>query len=61
MKKTYINPAMKVVKVQTQHIMAGSLGDGPTPNSFTLGDAPTTTATSGNLSKGGSSLWDDEE
>ena len=52
---------MKVVKVQTQHIMAGSLGDGPTPNSFTLGDAPTTTATSGNLSKGGSSLWDDEE
>ena len=60
MKKTYINPTLKVVKVQTQHIMAGSLGSGETPNSFDLNETPTTTVTSGNMSKDGGSLWDED-
>ena len=51
---------MKVVNVKTQHLMAGS-GDMLSGGSQNLDNAPTTDATSGNLSKDGSSLWDDAE
>ena len=51
MKKIYQNPEIKIVKVQTAQIMAGSPGYGGN-----------TIETSGNLSReNGGSLWDDDE
>lgn len=50
MKKIYKAPEMKIVKVETTQIMAGSPGYGGN-----------TVETSGNLSRGGGSLWDDDE
>jgi len=50
MKKTYINPTMTVVKIQTQHqMLAGSPAYGGT-----------TSETSGNLSRE-SSFWEEDE
>ena len=51
MKKTYINPTMTIVKIQTQHQMLAA----PEP-----GYGGTTTSTSGNLSRE-SSFWDDDD
>ena len=34
MKKTYINPAMEIVKVQTQQMLAGSITDEVTGTKF---------------------------
>lgn len=50
MKKTYQNPEIKIVKVQTAQIMAASPGYGGSTNE-----------TEGNLSRRGGSLWDDED
>ncbi|MBR1395011.1 MAG: hypothetical protein IJ559_05065 [Prevotella sp.] len=50
MKKTYKNPTIKIVSLQSTPILAGSPGYTNT----------TTDATSGNLSRSGS-FWDDEE
>ena len=51
MKKTYQNPEITIVSVQTTPILAGSPGYGGT-----------TTATEGNLSRQyGGAFWDDEE
>ena len=50
MKKTYINPTMTIVKIQTHHqMLAGSPGYGGS-----------TEATSGNLSRE-SSFWEEDE
>lgn len=49
MKKIYQNPEIKIVKVQTAQMVAASPGYGGS-----------TTETSGNLSREGGSLWDDE-
>ena len=49
MKKTYQNPEIKIVSVQTPQIMAGSPDYGGT-----------TTETEGNLSRR-QNLWDDDE
>jgi hypothetical protein len=49
MKKTYINPTMTIVKIQTAQMIAASPNYGGT-----------TTETSGNLSREGS-FWDDED
>jgi hypothetical protein len=50
MKKTYINPTMTIVKIQTQHqMLAGSPAYGGN-----------TTETSGNLSRE-SSFWEEDE
>lgn len=54
MKKIYQNPEIKVVNIQTSHMMVASPGYGGTTNQ-----------TSGNFAKGGSMLWsydpEDEE
>lgn len=50
MKKIYQTPTINIVMLQTQHQMLA--------DSVAYGE--TTTATSGNLSRGGS-FWDDEE
>lgn len=50
MKKIYQNPEIKVVNIQTSHMMAGSPGYGGQ-----------TTQTSGNFAKGGMFWSDDEE
>ena len=49
MKKTYINPTMTIVKIQTAQMLAASPGYGGS-----------TTETSGNLSRE-SSFWDDDD
>ena len=49
MKKIYQNPEIKVVNIQTSHMMVGSPGYGGQTN-----------LTSGNLAKGGSMLWSDD-
>ena len=51
MKKTYINPTMTIVKIQTHHQMLA--GSEPRYGG-------TTTKTSGNLSREGS-FWEDDE
>ena len=48
MKKTYQIPEMKVVKIHTQQMIAMSYGG-------------TTNEKSGNLSRRGGSLWDDDD
>ena len=51
MKKIYQNPETKIVKIQTQYqMLAGSPGYGGT-----------TTETSGNLSRRGNSVWDEDD
>ena len=51
MKKTYQNPEIKIVSVQTTPILAGSPGYGGSTNE-----------TRGNLSRQyGGAFWDDEE
>ena len=50
MKKTYINPEMTIVKIQTAQMLAAS----------EPGYGGTTTSTSGNLSREGS-FWDDDD
>ena len=61
MKKTYSTPALKVVSVKTQHLMAGSgiQTDGAGNLFQDLGAAGETTETSGNLSKDSEDLWED--
>jgi len=59
MKKIYFAPKTELVFVETQQMMAGSLGSGE-PNNFTPGDAPVTEDSNNNLSRRGS-LWDEEE
>lgn len=49
MKKIYQNPEIKVVNIQTSHMMVGSPGYGGTTNQ-----------TSGNYAKGGM-FWSDDE
>ena len=54
MKKTYKNPTLTVVNVQTARILTGS-----NPQYY---DTPTTSKTSGNHGRGGSfSGWTEEE
>lgn len=61
MKKTqYIKPDTTIVAVATQAFMAGSLGNGETPNDYNPTDTPTTEDDSDNLSRR-RSLWDDNE
>ena len=62
MKKTYSTPALKVVSVKTQHLMAGSgiQQDGAGNLFQDLSGAGETDATSGNLSKDNSSMWDED-
>ena len=50
MKKTYINPTMTIVKIQTAQMLAAS----------EPGYGGTTTSTSGNLSRE-SSFWEEDE
>lgn len=50
MKKTYQNPTTKIISVQTTPMLVTSPGYGST-----------TEATSGNLSRDASDLWDDDE
>ena len=58
MKKTYFAPAVKVVKIQTQHMFAAS-GD---PQNITLTIGGDNISSSNDIgSKGGESLWDDED
>ena len=59
MKKTYFSPALKVVKVQTQYMIAASGTDMLVGGSQDLGSAPTTDEVSGNLSKDSEDLWED--
>ena len=40
MKKTYINPTMKVVELKYQHFLAASLPTNSTPVDPSLSDAP---------------------
>lgn len=51
MKKIYINPDLKIVKIQTAKMIAQSIAVGE--QSFQSGDAV--------LSRGGNSVWDDED
>jgi hypothetical protein len=50
MKKIYQNPTIKIVRIATQRLLADSLQYGRS-----------TTETSGNLSRRGGSIWDDED
>ena len=63
MKKTYFAPALKVVNVQVQHIMAGSGGvsekDGVVESVGLNGGF--TGSKDDVMGKGGESLWDDED
>ena len=61
MKKIYENPTTDILTYSESLMTAASnglLGDGENPNSINLGNAGTTDATSGNLSR--RSVWDDE-
>ena len=58
MKAIYQKPETDMILVATQQLMAGSMG--PVEDDTNLNDAPVTTATSGNLSRG-RSIWDDED
>ena len=62
MKKTYLIPSTDIAVVETQQMIAFSLGDDPTSKSYDLSDpnAETTDQTSGNLSRR-RSVWGDEE
>ena len=53
MKKIYQTPNTIVVTIQTKKIMAGS--------DLNYYDEPYTTETSGNLSRRGHSVWDDDD
>ncbi len=55
--KTYQKPVTELIKISVESIM--KLGSSIEKNGQDLGDAPTTTETSGNLSR--RSVWDDEE
>lgn len=57
MKKIYQAPALKWVEAETEEMMAGS----PVENGFSLNTERTTDETSGNLSRKGYSVWDDED
>lgn len=50
MKKIYQNPTIKTVRIASQRLLADSLQYGST-----------TTETSGNLSRRGNNVWDDED
>ena len=50
MKKIYQNPTIKIVRIATQRLLADSLQYGRS-----------TTETSGNLSRRGGDIWDDED
>lgn len=54
MKKTYQNPEMKIVNVQTTQLMAGS------PDGFNSTKGTTKVSGSAALGRGGS-YWDDED
>jgi len=54
MKKIYQTPNTIVVTIQTKKIMAGS-------DLQYYGEPYTTSETSGNLSRRGSSVWDDDD
>ena len=51
MKKIYLNPEIKVVKIETVHMIAESIGVGA--NEYGLGDAV--------LSRRRGNFWDDED
>jgi hypothetical protein len=57
MKKIYQAPTLKWVEAETEEMIAGS----PVENGFSLKTENTTNETSGNLSRRGRSIWDDEE
>ncbi len=59
MKKIYQAPALKWVEAETEEMMAGS--PVPVENGFSLKTENKTDETSGNLSRRGRSIWDDEE
>lgn len=54
MKKIYQNPEIKIVKVETSKILAGSSEE-------TLNYGGSTTKSSGNLSRDGGDFWDDDD
>ncbi len=55
MKKTYINPAMEIVEVKVQNLLAGSV-------TVNMMDTPGTTPTSATtLGRGDDFDWEDEE
>ena len=61
MKKTYFAPALKVVNVQVQHIMAGSGVElDASGNVESVGFAETNYNGGAVLDKGGESLWDED-
>lgn len=62
MKKTYLIPSTDVALVETQQMIAFSLGDDPTGKTYDLSDpnAETTDQTSGNLSRR-RSVWGEED
>lgn len=52
MKKTYINPKMVIVKIQTVQMLA---------NSLDMKDSPSSTPTPGTTLSRRGNLWDDED
>lgn len=61
MKATYIKPAIEVMEGETDELLAASLLTTNQEGNLIqdLGNAPTTTESSGNLSR--KSIWDDDE
>jgi len=59
MKAKYQIPEIEMLTAAPEQMIAESLGNGENPRSQNLYDAPTTTATEGNLSR--RSIWNDED
>jgi hypothetical protein len=57
MKKTYQMPTIKWLEADTEEMIASS----PLENGFKMDEVDTTNETSGNLSRKGYSVWDDED
>jgi len=57
MKKTYQMPTIKWLEADTEEMIASS----PLENGFNMDEVGTTNETSGNLSRKGYSVWDDED
>ena len=57
MKKIYQMPTIKWLEAETEEMIASS----PLENGFNMDEVDTTNETSGNLSRKGYSVWDDED
>ena len=57
MKKIYQMPTIKWLEADTEEMIASS----PLENGFNMDEVDTTNETSGNLSRKGYSVWDDED